>query len=79
MANVNIPDELVAKIKEVLPQSGSTQQFVVDAVREKLAWRQRREEFYRLSDATKQAMAERGLSERDVLDDFEAFRDRLGA
>jgi hypothetical protein len=41
---------------------------------EKLSWESRRSEFYRVSDAMRAAMVEKGLSEERVLADFDSFR-----
>jgi len=74
MPHVDIPQDLFQQIQQVLPASKSTDQFITQAVREKLASNERREEFLRLSDITRQAMLERGLTEEELLDDFEKQR-----
>jgi hypothetical protein len=50
---------------------------VADAVREKLAWQERRTEFIQLSDETRRMMDAKGITEADILADFEAFREGL--
>lgn len=74
MPQVDIPQELFQQIQAALPMSTSPDQFVSQAVREKLAKQEQREEFMRLSDITKQAMATRGITEEDLLADFERQR-----
>jgi hypothetical protein len=74
MPHVDIPQDLYQQILQVIPPSGNTEQFIAQAVREKLASNEQREEFLRLSDITKQAMLERGLTEEELLEDFEKYR-----
>ncbi len=74
MPHVDIPQDLFLQIQQTLPASDSTDQFVSRAVREKLASNDRREEFLRLSDLAKQAMLEHGLTEKELLEDFEKQR-----
>jgi hypothetical protein len=77
MATIAIPDELLKQVAAIRPESVSTEEFVADAVRTKLAWQSRRAEFFRLSDETRQAMQKKGLSETELLADFEGFRQGL--
>jgi hypothetical protein len=77
MAQISIADELLKQIESALPESVSSEQFVADAVREKLAWQQRKAEFVRLSDDTRQRMNAKGLTESTILADFEASRESL--
>lgn len=74
MLQVTIPEDLLREIEQALPPSASAEEFVIDAVRQQLSWHEERQEFYRLSDQTRRAMAERGISEAEVLADFETFR-----
>ena len=74
MPQVQIPQSLFDQIESVVPATTSPQEFVVQAVREKLSWEGRKSEFYRLSDETRAAMETKGLTEADVLADFEASR-----
>jgi uncharacterized protein YjiS (DUF1127 family) len=74
MPHVDIPQDLFQQIQQVLPPSESADAFVHQAVREKIAWKERREEFLRLTDITRQALEERGLTEEDILEDFEKHR-----
>lgn len=50
---------------------------MLEAVREKLSWEDRRRHFCRLSDETRAAMVAKGLTEADMLKDFEDFRHGL--
>jgi hypothetical protein len=74
MPQVHIPELLFQQIKKVLPTAASADDFVVQAVRDKLSLENRRHEFYSISDATRAAMVEKGWSEERVLADFESFR-----
>ncbi len=76
MPQVQIPQALFDQIETVVPGNGSPEDFVVQAVREKLSWERRKGEFYRLSDSTRAAMTAKGLSEPEMLADFEAKRTR---
>jgi len=77
MPQVNIPEPLFAEIERAVLAPASPEEFVLDAVREKLSWKGRKLEFFRLSDETRSAMVAKGLEEADILSDFEAFRNRL--
>ena len=77
MANITIPDELLERVEQSLPKATSVAGFVADAVREKLASQQRKADFFRLSDETRRQMDMRGISEAEVLGEFEAFREGL--
>jgi hypothetical protein len=78
MAVITLPDELLQKLEEALPESVSAEEFVADAVREKLAFQNRKAEFYRLSDETRRLMIQQGCSEAEILSDFDAFREGRG-
>lgn len=77
MAQISIADELLNKVENSLSDSVSAEQFVADAVREKLAWHEKQTEFYELSDETHQLMQAKGIAEAEILSDFEAFREGL--
>ena len=77
MAVITISDELLQRVEQYRPGNLSTAEFVADAVREKLAWQQRRAEFVRLSDETRRQMDNHGVSEVEILADFDAFRQSL--
>ena len=76
MAVITISDELIQRVEQSWP-SLSTVEFVAEAVREKLAWQERRAEFFRLSDETRRQMDSRGVSEAEILGDFDAFRESV--
>ena len=77
MAVITISDELLQRIEQSRPGSLSTAEFVADAVREKLARQERRAEFFRLSDETRRQMGNQGISEAEILGDFDACREAL--
>ena len=77
MAVITISEELLQRVEQSRPGGLSTAEFVADAVREKLAWQERRAEFFRLSDETRRQMDNLGSSEAEILADFDAFRESL--
>lgn len=77
MAQISIADDPYRQIAEAMPASSSPQQFVIDAVREKLRVQGEREELYCLTDRTRQAMAEASASDEEIASDFNACRRRL--
>ena len=77
MAQITIADDLLTQIQRALPESASADGFIEEAVREKLAVQERRSEFYRLSEETRRRMDEKGVSESEILGDFEVFREGL--
>ena len=74
MPQVNIPESLFREVEKVLPNAVSPDEFIVTAVREKLTFEGQKQEFYRLSNQTRAAMAARGLTESDIVTEFEAAR-----
>jgi len=78
MPHVDIPQDLFQQIQQMLPACENTDQFIQAAVREKIAWKERSNEFRKMSDLTKQAMLERGLTEEELLEDFEKHRRQQG-
>ena len=76
MAVITISDELLERVEQSRPNL-STAEFVADAVREKLAWQERRSEFFRLSDETRRQLDKQGIGEAEILRDFDAFRESL--
>ncbi len=77
MAVITISDELLQRVEQSRPVSLSTAEFVADAVREKLASHERRADFFRLSDETRRQMDNQGISEAEILSDFDAVRESL--
>ena len=76
MAVITISDELLERVEQSRPNL-STAEFVADAVREKLAWQERRAEFFRLSDETRRQLDKQGIGEAEILRNFDAFRESL--
>lgn len=75
MAVITISDELLQRVEQSRPGSRSTAEFVADAVRENLAWLERKAEFFRLSDETRRQMDKQGIDEAEILGDFDAVRE----
>ncbi len=76
MPQVEISQDLFQQVQQALPVSGSPDQFVSQAVREKLDKQQQREEFLRMVAKNREAMVEQGLTEEEILADFDAWRRR---
>jgi hypothetical protein len=74
MHQVPIPDAVFREIQRVLPKSVTADEFVLEAIRERLSVEDRKNEFYGLSERTRRAMAEKGLMESDILAEFESTR-----
>ena len=74
MPQVNIPDSLFREVEKVLPNAVSPDEFIVTAVREKLTFEGQKSEFYKLSSQTRAAMTAKGLTESNLLTDFESAR-----
>jgi hypothetical protein len=77
MAQISIADDLLEKIDSARPESVSAEEFVADAVREKLAWQDKKTEFFELSDETRRMMDAKGIAEAEILADFEGSREGL--
>jgi hypothetical protein len=74
MPHVNIPDNLFQQIEKILPPAVSTDDYVVEAVREKLVSEDHKRRFFELSERNRTAMKEKGLTEESFLTDFDQFR-----
>ncbi|NLY00400.1 MAG: hypothetical protein GXY83_30255 [Rhodopirellula sp.] len=74
MPHVYIPESLFQDIEKALPATGSPDDFILQAVRDRLLLESQRREFFRISDSMRAAMVEKGLSEEDLLADFELSR-----
>ncbi len=74
MPQIDLPQDLFQQIDATRPPTVSTSEFVAVAVREKLEKERRAEEFLRLVEGNRQAMLAQGLTEEDVIADFEAWR-----
>jgi|WetSurMetagenome_2_1015567.scaffolds.fasta_scaffold1706437_1 hypothetical protein len=78
MPQVHIPDTLFHRIEEFLPGTISADEFVVEAVREKLTLEDHKKEFFRLSGQTRAAMDEKGLTVSEILAEFQSVRKGSG-
>jgi hypothetical protein len=75
MSQVILPDALVHQIEATgVIGSAAVEAFVQQAVSEKLAAEQRRKKFFRLSDEMRAAMEEQGLTEEQLLAEFDSLR-----
>jgi hypothetical protein len=74
MCTIQLPDALVDQIAAAGVPRGAVDEFVAQAVREKLAADERRKEFFRLSDEIRAAMHEQGLTEEQLLAEFDTRR-----
>ena len=74
MHEIQIPETLFDDIQSVLPAAASTDDFIRQAIREKLSSEVRKREFQETSEETRVAMKEKGLTEADILADFESSR-----
>ena len=74
MSHVELPDTLLQQIQASGLSGGAVDEFVQQAIREKLAGDERRKEFFRLSDEMRTAMQEQGLTEEGILAEFDALR-----
>ena len=77
MPQIHIPETLFAEIEKAISPSASAEEFVVQAVREKLSFEDEKREFCRISDQNRLAMNEKGLSEAEILAEFESLRGKL--
>ncbi len=74
MSQVQIPDTLIQQIEAAGITPGAVNAFVEQAVREKLHEEERRKEFHFLTAKIRQAMLAQGLTEEEILADFEDQR-----
>lgn len=74
MSHVELPAELFQQIEQSLPVGGSVEEFVREAVARKLHDEERRKEFHRLSGEIRDALRAKGLTEEEILADFEKQR-----
>lgn len=77
MPQVEIPDVVFQQIEQLRPESQSAADFVLHAIQDRLAWEDGKREFYRLSDETRRSLSKQGITEADVLADFESSREAL--
>ncbi len=74
MREIHIPEALFDDIRSVLPAAASADDFIRQAIREKLSSEARKREFQKIAEETRAAMKEKGLTEADILADFESSR-----
>ena len=74
MPQINIPDTLFHEVEKSLSGAVSPADFVVAAVEEKLTAEACKKEFMTLSDQTRSTVTEQGLTELDVLTEFDTLR-----
>jgi hypothetical protein len=74
MLHVILPDTLIQQIEAAGVTGGAVDEFVQQAVREKLAADERRRRFFRLSDEIRAAMSEQDLTEEQLLAEYDMLR-----
>ncbi len=74
MLQIQLPDSLLREIEAAGVTGSAVDGFVQQAVREKLAADERRQVFFSLSDEMRSAMHEQGLTEEQLLAEFDARR-----
>ncbi len=74
MLQIELPDSLLQQIESAGVTGSAVREFVQQAVREKLAADERRKEFFHLSAKMRAAMREQGLTEEQLLAEFDALR-----
>ncbi len=74
MSQIQLPDALLQQIEAAGVTGSAVDAFVQQAVREKRAAEERRNEFFRLSSKVREAMLAQGLTEDELLADFEKQR-----
>jgi hypothetical protein len=74
MLHVILPDTLIQQIEAAGVTGGAVDEFVQQAVREKLAADEPRRRFFRLSDEIRAAMSEQDLTEEQLLAEYDMLR-----
>lgn len=74
MSEIRISDALLQQIQAAGVTGSGVDAFVEQAVREKLHEEVRRKEFHDLSSKVREAMLAKGLTEEEILADFENHR-----
>ena len=74
MLQIELPDNLLQQIESAGVTGSAVREFVQQAVQEKLHEAERRTEFHRLTAKVREAMLAKGLTEEELLADFEAQR-----
>lgn len=74
MLHIELSDTLLQQIEAAGVPGNAVDAFVEQAVREKLHEEDRRKEFHRLTAKIREAMIAKGLTEEEILEDFEKHR-----
>jgi hypothetical protein len=74
MLQIQLPDSLLAEIEAAGVTGSAVDEFIQQAVREKLHDEERRKEFHRLTAKVREAMLAKVLTEEEILADFEKHR-----
>jgi hypothetical protein len=74
MSQIQLPDALIQQIEAAGITGCAVDEFVQQAVREKLQEEERRKEFHRLTAKIREAMLAKGFTEEEILADFEKHR-----
>jgi hypothetical protein len=74
MSTVEIPESLWRQIEGVGVAGRAIEEFVQQAIREKLAEEERKQEFYRLSNEMRAAMLRQGMTEEQIIAEFDSLR-----
>jgi hypothetical protein len=74
MSTVEIPESLWRQIEGVGVAGRAVEEFVQQAIREKLAEEERKQEFFRLSDEMRAAMLRQGITEEQMIAEFDSLR-----
>jgi hypothetical protein len=74
MPHVELSSDLFQQIELSVPTGGTVNAFVREAVERKLADDRRRKEFVRFSDKMREAMHQKGLTEEQILAEFDSLR-----
>ena len=74
MFNLELSDSLLQQIEAAGFTGSAVDGFVQQAIREKLNDEERRKEFHKLTGRIRESMLVKGLTEDELLDDFEKHR-----
>jgi hypothetical protein len=74
MSHIELPESLLQQIESAGVTGAAIGEFVHQAVREKLNEEERRKEFHRLTAKIREARLAKGLTEDELLADFEQHR-----
>lgn len=76
---IALPDMLIPKISQAAKDEGfdKVDDFVAQTLEEKLRALEHKRKFFEVSDRVRAALEKKGISEEEILADFEKFRDKL--